>query len=113
AVGSTFAGYACVQDSDCCVSLGSCSQRCVSSSIASTLYPGDCGNNGLVTVDEILTMLNSELGNRNICQLCAAGDVNYDCLSSVDEVMMPVTNLRDGCPPVGTSSGIAARQPGG
>jgi hypothetical protein len=57
---------------------------------------GDCGGDHLVTVDEILTMVNIALGNAEISN-CAAGDANHDGLITVDEILTAVNNALNGC----------------
>ena len=57
---------------------------------------GDCGRNALVTVDEILTMINVALGNATVCA-CEAGDANGDSQITVDEILAAVNNALNGC----------------
>jgi len=67
---------------------------------AATITPkpcaGDCNDDGTVTVDEILTMVNIALGNADV-STCLAGDVNGDGQVTVDEILTAVNNALDGC----------------
>jgi hypothetical protein len=58
---------------------------------------GDCGNDGSVTVDELLTMVNIALGNANV-SACAPGDTNDDGQITIDEILTAVNNALNGCP---------------
>jgi hypothetical protein len=57
---------------------------------------GDCGDDGAVTVDEILTMVNVALGNAQVSD-CNAGDANGDGQITVDEILTAVNNVLYGC----------------
>ena len=57
---------------------------------------GDCGKNGTVTVDEILTMVNIALGNVQVSD-CNAGDANGDGEVTIDEILTAVNNALNGC----------------
>lgn len=61
---------------------------------------GDCGGDGDVTVDEIITMVNIALGAQPTSN-CAVGDANRDGDITVDEIIQAVNNALNGCPPVG------------
>jgi cysteine-rich repeat protein len=58
---------------------------------------GDCSDDGSVTVDEILTMVNIALGNLD-ASTCLPGDANHDAGITVDEVLAAVNNALAGCP---------------
>ena len=58
---------------------------------------GDCSGNVHVTVDEILTMVNIDLGNTPVAS-CTAGDANGDKQITVDEILTAVNNALNGCP---------------
>jgi hypothetical protein len=58
---------------------------------------GDCGGDGLVTVDELLTMVNIALGNAPLAE-CQAGEANADGQITVDEILTAVNNALNGCP---------------
>jgi len=57
---------------------------------------GDCGLNGAVTVDEILTLVGMALGNQPIAN-CLAGDSNGDGQITVDEILTAITNAAREC----------------
>jgi len=58
---------------------------------------GDCSQDGEVTVDEIITMVNIALGSQPISG-CLAGDGNSDGQITVDEIVTAVNNALNGCP---------------
>jgi hypothetical protein len=59
---------------------------------------GDCnGNHSVVTVDELLTMVNIALGNAQVTA-CLAGDANHDMQITIDEILAAVNNALTGCP---------------
>jgi hypothetical protein len=58
---------------------------------------GDCNNDGQVTVDELLTMVNTALGNANV-STCLTGDANHDNQITIDEILTAVDNGLNGCP---------------
>lgn len=68
---------------------------------ASGACGGDCGGDGEVTVDEVLTLVNIALGNVDIAG-CTAGDVSGEGEITVDEIITAVQHALDGCP-VGTT----------
>jgi len=57
---------------------------------------GDCGDDGQVTVDEILTMVNIALGNMGMSS-CSVGDANGDGQITVDEILTAVNHALNGC----------------
>ena len=57
---------------------------------------GDCGGDGEVTVDEIITMVNIALGNAATSD-CDAGDENDDGQITIDEILRVVNSALDGC----------------
>ncbi|HKA54801.1 MAG TPA: hypothetical protein VKJ47_14170 [Candidatus Binatia bacterium] len=57
---------------------------------------GDCDGDGMVTVDEVLTMVNIGLG-RLLSSECEAGDANHDGFITVDEITAAVNRVLDGC----------------
>jgi hypothetical protein len=59
---------------------------------------GDCNGNGEVTVDELVTMVNIDLGNEDVSS-CTAGDANGDGTITVNEIVAAVNNTLDGCEP--------------
>jgi hypothetical protein len=64
---------------------------------------GDCGGNGEVTVDEVLTGLNIALGLRQLDE-CAAMDANLDGIVTVDELITALTYALTGCPGSGPTA---------
>lgn len=65
---------------------------------------GDCGGDGQVTVDEILTMVDIALGTAAI-STCDAGDANQDRSITVDEILTAVNNALNGCVPTPPAKG--------
>jgi len=57
---------------------------------------GDCNSDGVVTVDEILTMVNVAVGNSAI-SACPPGDSNHDGEITVDEILAAVPKALNGC----------------
>jgi hypothetical protein len=57
---------------------------------------GDCSGDHVVTVDEILSMVNVALGSVPV-STCVAGDANGDQLITVDEILTAVNNALNGC----------------
>jgi hypothetical protein len=58
---------------------------------------GDCNGDGVVTVDELLTMVNIGLAIEG-SPPCDAGDANGDGQITVDEILLAVNNALSGCP---------------
>ncbi len=61
-----------------------------------TICTGDCGGDGQVTVDELVTMVNIALGNADVSG-CAAGDLSDDGKITVDEILTAVNHALNGC----------------
>jgi len=61
---------------------------------------GDCNGDHMVTVDEIITMVNIALGLAPITD-CPAADVNGDGMVTVDELQTAIVNALNGCPAAG------------
>lgn len=57
---------------------------------------GDCTNDGWVTVDELLTVVNIALGNVEVSE-CEIGDENDDGRITIDEILIAVNNALNGC----------------
>jgi len=57
---------------------------------------GDCSQDAIVTVDEILVMVNVALGGDSVTS-CPAGDQNSDQLITVDEILTAVSKALNGC----------------
>lgn len=64
---------------------------------------GDCDNDGHVTVNEILTMVDVALGNASL-SACGAGDANGDSQITIDEILAAVNNALNGCGPLPTET---------
>ena len=64
---------------------------------------GDCTGDGMVTIDDLIRMVNIALGLRSVCGdedgagQCLAGDANCDCEITVDEIIRAVQNSLNGC----------------
>lgn len=58
---------------------------------------GDCGGDGVVTVNELIVAVNIALGNRPVTD-CAAIDRDNDGTVSVAELVSGVLSLLNGCP---------------
>jgi len=58
---------------------------------------GDCDGNGIVTVNEILLMVNIALGNLP-ASACTAGDANHDGTITINEILAAVNSALNGCP---------------
>ncbi len=83
---------------------------CLSASAASAQCVGDCNEDGFVTVDEIVTMVNLALNGGN--DGCLAGDGNSDGQITVDEIITAVNFALTGCPPVDGACGDGTVQSG-
>ena len=57
---------------------------------------GDCDRSGQVTEQEILTMVDSALGNGQV-SVCRKGDLNRDATITVDEILNAVNNAQRSC----------------
>ena len=60
---------------------------------------GHCDGGGIVTVDELLTLVNIAIGNADV-STCDTGDANHDGHVTVDEILGAVNNALSGCPSV-------------
>lgn len=63
---------------------------------------GDCNGDGVVTIDDLIKMVNIALGLRSVCGDdgvggCLAGDATCDCQITVDEIIRAVNNNLNGC----------------
>jgi hypothetical protein len=58
---------------------------------------GDCNDDGAVTVDEILVLVNIALGRTDLVG-CIAGNRNADVEITVDEILAAVNSALSGCP---------------
>lgn len=57
---------------------------------------GDCNGTGIVTVTQILTMVNIALGAEQV-GACTAGDTNDDHKITIDEILTAVHSVTKGC----------------
>ena len=71
---------------------------------------GDCGGEGDVTVNELITMVNVALGSADLSS-CVAGDANGDNAITIDEIISGVNNALNGCSVAPTPT--ATPTPGG
>jgi len=62
-----------------------------------TYCPGDCDDDGNVTVDELLSGINVALGDADVAT-CPAFDRTADDRVTVDEIVAAVDSALDGCP---------------
>jgi uncharacterized delta-60 repeat protein len=58
---------------------------------------GDCDGDGMVFVNELLSMINIGLGTANV-STCEAGDPSGDGFVTVDEILTAVNHALNGCP---------------
>lgn len=72
----------------------------VAPSIARATCVGDCNNDGEVTINELINMVNIALETAPISG-CMAGDANGDGSITVNEIVAGVNNALNGCPPMG------------
>lgn len=72
--------------------------------------PGDCDQDGSVTVDELVAGVNIALG-LSALEECASFDRDGDGEVTVDEILLAVTAALEGCP--GTPTPTATATPGG
>lgn len=60
---------------------------------------GDCGGDGVVTVDELLALVNVALDNAPLDR-CFDVDAGRDGRITIDDLLRAVTHALDGCPPI-------------
>jgi len=77
--------------------------------------PGDCSNDGTVTVNELITGVNIALGSAQLTA-CPSFDTNGDGSVAVNELIGAVRNALEGCPrsaePTSTCVPAGVRPPG-
>lgn len=73
---------------------------------------GDCGSDGDVTVDEIITGVNIALGTAQLT-MCGAFDGNADQQVTVDEILTAVNNALNGCSGAILDADVAIAVPNG
>jgi len=71
---------------------------------------GDCGGDGEVTVNEILSMVNIALGNAAVTA-CEAGDANQDGEITINEILAAVNNALNGCVLAATPTQTSSETP--
>ncbi len=57
---------------------------------------GDCNNDTVVTIDELITLADIALGSADV-STCRAGDTNHDMQISIDEILSAVNHALNGC----------------
>ena len=57
---------------------------------------GDCGDDGEVTVNELLLMVNVALGQAQVSE-CGAGDRDQNGAITIDEILVAVSHALNGC----------------
>jgi len=65
--------------------------------IAGAACSGDCGNDGSITIDELVTMVNIALGNGPL-STCTGGDADSSGEITINEIVAAVNNALNGCP---------------
>jgi hypothetical protein len=73
----------------------------VSANFAHAVCQGDCNEDGVVAVNELITAVNVALGNAAI-DACGAADADADGSIAVNELVGAVSRLLTGCPPEAT-----------
>jgi hypothetical protein len=58
---------------------------------------GDCNTNNEVTVNEVVILVNIDLGSAQLTS-CPSGDIDGNTMITIDEVVSSVKNLLEGCP---------------
>src|SRR5262245_33463130 len=67
--------------------------------------PGDCDWDGMVTIDELITLVDIGLNGGGV-ERCAAGDLNGDGAITIEELVAAVAAALSGCPATATPSAI-------
>jgi hypothetical protein len=57
---------------------------------------GDCGNDGEVTINELLLMVNVALDQAQVSE-CSAGDRDQNDAITIDEILVAVDHALAGC----------------
>lgn len=71
--------------------------ECFTSTRASSAEcPGDCNGSAVVSIDELLTLVNMAIGNA-AASACTAGDVDHDGAIQTREVISAVSSALSGC----------------
>src|SRR5512143_2848783 len=69
---------------------------------------GDCGNDGPVTIDELLRMVDIALGTAPLSG-CINGDVDHDGEIRIDEILAAVYVAATGCPALAVDAATEGR----
>jgi len=70
---------------------------------------GDCNTNNEVTVNEVVVLVNIDLGSTPLTS-CPSGDIDGNEMITIDEVVTSVKNLLEGCPTGPGQCGNHARE---
>ncbi|HVO24217.1 MAG TPA: hypothetical protein VMW56_11370 [Candidatus Margulisiibacteriota bacterium] len=65
--------------------------------VVSPICPGDCLQQGMVTINDLIKMVNIALGTEDYRD-CPVGDGNGDNAITIDEIVQAVSNALTGCP---------------
>lgn len=65
--------------------------------------PGDCNGDGMVTIDELVTLVNITLNSADVAT-CPAGDRDDNGTVTIEEMVLAVATTLRGCPFVPTST---------
>lgn len=95
------AGSVCDKDADCrsamCTAQAPATGVCLPG-MNEGACSGDCNQDGEITVDEILVVIQIGLGQANL-GVCPSADRSDDGMITVDEIIVAVDLALDGCPP--------------
>lgn len=85
-------------DANVCTTNDRChSGNCVGTTGGGSSCTGDCNSNNVVTVDEVLLMVNIALGSSDV-SLCSRGDADHSGTITVDEILAAVNFALTSCP---------------
>jgi hypothetical protein len=73
---------------------------------------GDCDESGMVTIDDILILVNIALGTANVDD-CQSGDADGSGDITIEEILQGVNNAQIGCPATPTPTVTASATPTG
>jgi hypothetical protein len=89
-------GESCQKNSDCITNLCLFHICQVPPKTPPPPCPGDCGGDGQVTIDELVTMVNIALGGKPVSE-CSVGDTSGDGEITIDEIIQAVNRALNGC----------------
>jgi hypothetical protein len=93
-------GSVCEKHEDCrsamCSALSPAAGVCLRGPVLD-VCPGDCDENEVITVDEILVVIRIALGEADL-RSCASADTSDDGQITVEEIIATVDRALDGCP---------------